>query len=100
MYYDFKKEPKKIKLDTKLRIIIFFEEKDITLIEITDIDNINKQNFLSAFLSNIDLKGKRIYIMQYPSVDLSYSKGIVNEITEKGTLVYRFFWKFNFTRKY
>ena len=26
--------------------------------------------------------------MQYPSVDLSYSKGIVNEITEKGTLVY------------
>ncbi len=88
--YDFKKEHKKIKLDTRLRIIIFFEELDITLIEITDIDNINKKIFLSSFLNNKDLKDKRIYIVQYPysGENLSYSKGIVDKITENNTLTY------------
>ena len=95
LYFDFEKQHIRIKLDRKERIIKdykFFdgEKLDITILEILEADNIDKDLFLSANSTYFDynnLVGKRIYIPQYPVInkkaDLRYSEGKIVKISNK-----------------
>ena len=79
--FDFENERKNIILDKKQRIIQYFENLDITAIEILDIDNINEYFFLSPNLDYNNLLDRKIYIPQYPGGNnLSYSDGEIERI--------------------
>ena len=60
--FDFENMRNSIILDTKQRIIKGFENLDITVIEILDIDNINEYFFLSPNLDYNNLMDRKIYI--------------------------------------
>ena len=84
IYYDTESESREIILNKEQRFIKEYRNMDIdiTLIEILKEDNINKKYFLLPYTGNNNIinKDKNIYIIQYPSGDLSYSKGKIKNI--------------------
>ena len=76
IYYDTESESREIILNKEQRFIKEYRNMDIdiTLIEILKEDNINKKYFLLPYTGNNNIinKDKNIYLIQYPSGDLSY----------------------------
>ena len=76
---------KEIKIELKNRYIKFNEEKDITIIEIKDIDNIiNEIDILDYDLNYIrgynQYKDIEIFALQYPKDDIEVQSGIIKDI--------------------
>ena len=84
IFYDYKSERKEIDLNKDKRIIKDYKDLDIDIIiiQILEEDNIDKKYFLTPYLGEIfNLKGKRIYITQFPKGDnLCFSKGYIKRI--------------------
>ena len=80
--FNFENERRSIILDTKQRIIKGFENLDITVIELLDIDDINEYFFLTPNLDYNIFINKEIYIPQYPGGnELCYSEGNIEPIS-------------------
>ena len=68
-----------IKLNKSERFIKFYEDMDVTIIEIIKSDNIDANYFLEPNYDKI-LIGQEIYIWQFPKRELSYSYGHITQI--------------------
>ena len=79
IYYDGQNERREIELNSKDRYIREYHSKkdlDIIIIEILKRDNIDKKYFLLPYIGSYDeLINKKIYIVQFPEGQLSYSGG-------------------------
>ena len=77
----------KIKLDLKILNYKFYEELDITMIDINDIKDIIKnvefldydKNYLKGYEQYINIK---LFMLQYPNNDIEVSTGRITEISE------------------
>ena len=79
LYYDCENKYNIIKLNKLERFIKFYEDMDVTIIEIIKSDRIDEHYFLIPNFDNI-LVGQEIYIPQFPKGELSYSFGHITKI--------------------
>ena len=81
--FEYCKEEKIINI-SKVRKVLTKKELDYTCIEIFDTDNINKFFKIDENINNDknSLKNKDIFILQYPSGELSYDSGTILDIKD------------------
>ena len=80
IYFDRENDYKAIRLNQSERFIKCFKNFDVTIIEIIKNDKIEEKYFLVPNLDNINVK-QEIYVPQFPEGKLSYSFGVIKEIS-------------------